>query len=179
LPHESGKGSKFTDILENEVLMWDVFQAFVFNFFKAEQRDFSVKSEYIQWDAVALNFESARYLSVMHTDITLRSQTRTIVIDTKYYAEALSENYRKQRIRPGHLYQLYAYLKNCKSQGEPPEGILLYPTTSQSLDLAFDMGGNKLRVKTLQLDQPWQKIHAELRNLLTLSRSEHRAPLAA
>jgi 5-methylcytosine-specific restriction enzyme subunit McrC len=146
--------------------MWGVFQAFVLNFFKAEQSDFSVRSEYIQWDALALNAESAQYLPVMHTDVTLRSKTRTVVIDTKYYHEALSENYGKKRIRSDHLYQLYAYLKNCKSQGWPPEGILLYPMTSQSLDLAFDMGGNKLRVKTLQLDRPWQKIHAELCDLL-------------
>jgi 5-methylcytosine-specific restriction enzyme subunit McrC len=166
LPHEDGRGSKFSDILENEALMWDVFQAFVLNFFKAEQRQFSVRSEYIHWDAVALNLESAQYLPVMHTDVTLRSHTRTIVIDTKYYPQALSENYGKKRIRSDHLYQLYAYLKNCKSQSGPPEGILLYPTTSQSLDIAFDMGGNKLRVRTLQLNQPWQKIHAELCDLL-------------
>jgi 5-methylcytosine-specific restriction enzyme subunit McrC len=75
LPHEDGKGSKFSNILENKALMWDVFQAFVLNFFKAEQREFSVKSEYIRWDAVALNVESAQYLPVMRTDVTLRSQT--------------------------------------------------------------------------------------------------------
>jgi 5-methylcytosine-specific restriction enzyme subunit McrC len=146
--------------------MWNVFQTFVFNFFKAEQREFAVRSEYIQWDAVALNLESAQYLPVMHADVTLRSQTRTIVIDTKYYPQALSETYEKKRIRSDHLYQLYAYLKNCKSQGGPPEGILLYPTTSQSLDVAFDLSGNKLRLKTLQLNQPWQKIHEELCDLL-------------
>jgi 5-methylcytosine-specific restriction enzyme subunit McrC len=166
LPHENGKGSKFSDILEDQTLMWSVFQAFVLNFLKAEQSEFSVKSEYIQWDAVALNAESAQHLPVMHTDVTLRSKNRTIVIDTKYYPEALSENYGKKRIRSDHLYQLYTYLKNCKSQGGPPEGILLYPTTSQSFDLAFDMGGSKFRVKTLQLDQPWQKIHTDLCDLL-------------
>jgi hypothetical protein len=63
--------------------------------------------------------------------------------------------------------------KNCKSQGELPEGILLYPTTSQSLDLRFDMGGNKLRMKTLQLNQPWQKIHAELSELLIAQKSDN------
>jgi 5-methylcytosine-specific restriction enzyme subunit McrC len=39
LPHEKGRGSKFSDTLENETLMWDVFQAFVLNFFKSEQRE--------------------------------------------------------------------------------------------------------------------------------------------
>jgi 5-methylcytosine-specific restriction enzyme subunit McrC len=161
------KGSKFSDILQDDTVMWSVFQAFVRNFFKAEQNEFSVRPEYIQWDGNALNSESARYLPVMHTDITLRSRTRTIVIDTKYYPEALVEHRGQKKIRSDHLYQLYAYLKNCKPQGEPPEGILLYPTTSQSLDLAFDIAGNKVRVKTVQLDQPWQNIHAELCDLLS------------
>jgi 5-methylcytosine-specific restriction enzyme subunit McrC len=172
LPHENGKGSKFADFLENETLMWGVFQAFVQNFFKAEQNEYSVKSECILWDALALNAESTQYLPVMHTDVTLRSKIRTIVIDTKYYPEALSENYGKKKIRSDHLYQLYAYLKNCKSQGLP-EGILLYPTVSQPLDLAFDLGGNKLRVKTLQLNQSWQNIHAELCGLLVQSEPEN------
>jgi 5-methylcytosine-specific restriction enzyme subunit McrC len=176
LPHESGKGSKFADILQNEVLMWDVFQAFVFNFFRTEQTEFSVTSEYIYWDAVALNSESAQFLPVMHTDVTLHSQSRTIIIDTKYYPETLSENYGRKRIRSDHLYQLYAYLKNYKLQSHPPEGILLYPTTSQSLDVAFDMGGNKLRVKTLQLDQSWQNIHKELCHLLIPRRPDSLLP---
>jgi 5-methylcytosine-specific restriction enzyme subunit McrC len=72
-------------------------------------------------------------------------------------------------------------LKNCKTEGALPEGILLYPTTTQSLDLAFDMGGNRLRVKTLQLNQPWQKIHAELCDLLSPLGPENStvAPLVA
>jgi poly-gamma-glutamate capsule biosynthesis protein CapA/YwtB (metallophosphatase superfamily) len=54
-------------------------------------------------------------------------------------------------------------------------GFLGYtqPTTSQSLDLGLDMGGNKLRVKTLQLNQPWQKIHAELSELLIPQKSDN------
>jgi 5-methylcytosine-specific restriction enzyme subunit McrC len=173
LPHPKGKRSRFSDILEDEKLMPRVFEAFVRNFFRAEQTEFSVASEYIHWDAQALNAESARCLPAMRTDVTLRSRYRTIVIDTKYYPEALAENYGQKKIRSDHFYQMYAYLKNCKSQGTLPEGILLYPTTSQSLDLAFVMGGNKMRVKTLQLNQSWQKIHAELCDLLTFPKSEN------
>jgi 5-methylcytosine-specific restriction enzyme subunit McrC len=179
LPHPEGQGSKFSDILANEKLMAVVFEDFVRNFYRVEQSEFSVRREHIQWDAQALTLESAQYLPEMHTDVTLRSKTRTIVIDTKYYPEALVEHHGQKKIRSDHLYQLYAYLKNCRSDGGLPEGILLYPTTSQSLDLAFVMGGNKMRVKTLQLDQPWQKIHADLCNLLSLSGLETHIPLVA
>jgi hypothetical protein len=56
-------------MLEDDMLMWGVFQAFVLNFFKTEQKEFSVKAEYIQWDALALNAESSQYLPVMRTDV--------------------------------------------------------------------------------------------------------------
>jgi 5-methylcytosine-specific restriction enzyme subunit McrC len=167
LPHEQGAGTKFSDPLKDERLMASVFEVFVRNFYKVEQRAFSVKSETIQWDAAALTSESAQYLPAMRTDVTLRSNERTIVIDTKYYPEALTENFGQKKIRSDHLYQLYAYLKNIKSPVGLPEGILLYPTTSEPLDLAFIVSGHKIRVVTLQLDQPWQKIHAELCSLLT------------
>jgi 5-methylcytosine-specific restriction enzyme subunit McrC len=95
--------------------------------------------------------------------------------DTKYYPEALVKNkYGQEKINSSHLYQIFAYLKNCKARpvdGPPPEGILLYPTTSRDLDLSFVIGGHEVRVRTLQLDQPWQKIHAEHCELLSLPSS--------
>ena len=166
MPHEQGEGTKFSDPLKDEKLMASIFELFVRNFFKAEQNKYSVKAESIQWDAQSLTTDSAQYLPAMRTDVTLRSKQRTIVIDTKYYPEALIENFGQKKIRSDHLYQLYAYLKNCKSQAGLPEGILLYPTTSQPLNLAFLINGHKVRVRTVQLDQPWQQIHAELFGLL-------------
>jgi 5-methylcytosine-specific restriction enzyme subunit McrC len=186
LPHQEGTGTRFSDILEDDKIMAGVFEAFVRNFFKAEQSEFhSVGSEYIQWDSQALNEGSAPYLPFMRTDVTLRSKHRTVIIDTKYYPEALAENYGRKKVRSDHLYQLFAYLKNCKSQSDrwasPPEGILLYPTTSLPLNLAFVIGGHEVRIRTLQLDQSWQKIHAELCDLLAPSGSGEAnvAPLVA
>jgi 5-methylcytosine-specific restriction enzyme subunit McrC len=167
MPHERGMGSKFSDPLKDDKLMAAVFELFVRNFYRAEQTEFSVKAEPIQWDAQELTGGSSQYLPEMRTDVTLRSKERTIVIDTKYYAETLAENnYGQKKVRSDHLYQLYAYLKNCKSRVGLPEGILLYPTTSQPLDLGFLIGGHQIRVVTLKLDQSWQRIHAELCRLL-------------
>src|SRR5262249_4596209 len=110
-------------------------------------------------------------LPAMHTDITLRSKSRIIIIDTKFYREALVENkFGDKKVRSDHLYQLFSYLKNIKSQPGnecSAEGILLYPAVSRSIDLAFNIGGHQLRVRTLRLDRPWQQIHAELCSLLS------------
>jgi 5-methylcytosine-specific restriction enzyme subunit McrC len=131
LPDPSGSGSKFSDILEDENQMDNVFEAFVRNFFRAEQTEFpSVKAEWIQWDAEIVDANGAQYLPAMHTDITLRSKSRIIIIDTKYYREALVENkYGDRKVRSDHLYQLFSYLQNVKSTPGKclAEGILLYP----------------------------------------------------
>ena len=178
LPHPNGKGSKFSDFLEDGKIMPVVFEAFIRNFLKAEQDEFTVGSTVIQWEAQALSWDDMRYLPAMRTDVTLRSRHRTIIIDTKYYPEALIEHFGQRKIISDHLYQLFAYLKNYRSEPREisAEGILLYPTTSQPLDLAYAIGGHKLRIKTLQLNQPWPKIHTEL---LALVLSEPRKVLVA
>jgi 5-methylcytosine-specific restriction enzyme subunit McrC len=172
MPHPKGRGGKFLNILEDEKIMPSVFEAFVRNFFKTQQSEFAVGSELIQWDAQVLNPGGAPYLPAMRTDVTLRSKHRTIIIDTKYYSEALAKNFGQRKIRSDHLYQLFAYLTNCKSRSDgqsPPEGILLYPTAAQSVELSYVIGGHTLKIRTLLLNQPWQKIHAELLNLLIVS----------
>lgn len=171
LPHQKGRGSKFSDIIEDDKIMPGVFEAFVRNFFKTEQSEFSpVGSECIQWDARALSAGSAQYLPEMRTDVTLRSRHRTIIIDAKFYPEALVENnYGQKKIRSDHLYQLFSYIKNCRSRspvGQAVEGILLYPTTSQALDLPYMIGGHIVHIRTVRLDQPWKNVHADMLALL-------------
>ena len=170
LPEENGRGGKFAAILEDKERMSAVFQAFVHNFFKSEQAEFSVGSEYIYWDAKGADALSMAYLPAMLTDVTLRSSYRSIIIDAKFYKETLQEHYGRDRIQSEHLYQIFAYLKNFRAHTpiENPEGILLYPTTSRDLDLSYMIGGHKIRVATIQLNQPWQKIHAAMLGLLDL-----------
>ncbi len=69
---------------------------------------------------------------------------------------------------PQHLYQIYAYLKNWKSEtdGDQCEGILLYPAVNYPLDLSFNLQGHSVRLCTINLDQAWQSIKAELLDLL-------------
>jgi 5-methylcytosine-specific restriction enzyme subunit McrC len=169
LPHQQGRSSKFSNALEDENIMAGVFESFVRNFFKREQSKFTVASECIQWDGQALNAESAQYLPTMRTDVTLRSNDRTIIIDAKYYTEALTENYGRKKLRSDHLYQLFSYLKNCRSRsGIMPavEGILVYPATSQPLDLQYTISGHVVRIRTIRLDQPWKNIHTDMCALL-------------
>jgi 5-methylcytosine-specific restriction enzyme subunit McrC len=99
LPEEGGKGTKFSDVLDDELWMSAVFETFVRNFFQAEQKEFSVRNRTLVWDAKALDPAHDQYMPEMWTDITLRSRSRTIVIDTKYYKETLRQHIGQKRIK--------------------------------------------------------------------------------
>ena len=161
--------SKFRDFLRDEKQMAALFEAFVRNFYKKEQKRYDVKRKQIAWAAKPLDDTSAEVLPGMHTDIYLASVDRRIVIDTKYYKEALTEHFGKKIIRPGNLYQLHAYLTNLALHREEDrfcEGVLLYPTIEEALDYRFDMQGHKVAVRSINLNQNWTNIRQDLLTLV-------------
>ncbi len=171
LPESDKRGARFSDILHDEMRMGDVFENFVRNFLRAEQTTYTVKRDEIAWDAEAPAEEDARRLPKMITDITLRSPDKTIVIDTKFYKETLQKGYRgtTKKVRSSHLYQLYSYLRNMESRTGPDataEGMLLYPTVDEEVDLAYDVQGHRIYVKTINLAQDWQGIREDLLGLI-------------
>src|SRR3954463_15971034 len=95
-------------------------------------------------------------LPQMETDVTIRSPHRTIVIECKY-TEALYDNrFLAEKLRPAHLYQLAAYLRNLEGRSGPDgsaEGLLLYPTVGESLHQAYVLHSHHVRVATLDLNR--------------------------
>ena len=168
LPTPTTRGrSRFVDFRRDETLMARIFEQFVRNFFRREQRRYRVFTETIAWQAEAHQPDDLALLPTMLTDTTLEAPDRKIILDTKYYATALRPRYDRQRLIAPHLYQLYAYLQNQHSQPEQAlEGILLYPAAAQSVDLRYTLSGHPVRVVTLDLQQPWPGIAAALLALI-------------
>lgn len=165
-PEVAGR-SRFRDFRRDETLMARLFEQFVRNFYRLEQRRFRVLSETIAWQAQADTAEALALLPAMITDTSLESAERKIILDTKYYAAALRPRYDQQKLISPHLYQLYAYLQNQPAQpGQRLEGILLYPAAAQALDVRYTLGGHPVRVVTINLAQPWQQIAADLLALM-------------
>jgi len=157
--------SKFQDFVRDERRMAHLFEEFVRNFYKKEQTQFRVCRENIPWDAVSADSAAMKFLPRMETDISLISPSRKLVMDTKYYRESLQTYYEKETIKSDNLYQLLAYLKNLECRGEEninSEGILLYPTVSQKLDLEYSIQGHRVVVRTIDLNQDWRTIHDDL-----------------
>lgn len=168
LPARGGTGFRFYDVLRDERKMASVFEAFVRNFYRREQRTFVVEPLLLSWDAEQLSHSGTGKLPTMRVDVFLRSHERRIIIDTKYYADAL-QTYRGARtFHSSHLYQLFAYLRNAQGidGNERYDGMLLYPESRGLLDTSYRIHGHLVRVATVNLAQPWPIIESRLLELI-------------
>jgi 5-methylcytosine-specific restriction enzyme subunit McrC len=103
----------------------------------------------------------------MKTDTTLVFSNRKVIIDTKYYKEALTERYGGLKFRSNNLYQLHAYLISTAHGNQDvidlnAEGILLYPVVHNGFREDFNINGHNVTLATINLNQDWRAIHDEL-----------------
>jgi 5-methylcytosine-specific restriction enzyme subunit McrC len=165
---EPGK-SKFRDFLRDERQMASLFEEFIRKFYIIEAPHYHVGREDISWDVTALDTISGSYLPKMTTDISIKSDTTKMIIDAKYYKEALTEYYDQEKIHSQNLYQIFAYLKNIETKDDISAqctGLLLYPTVGKEINLNYMMSGHKLMIRTINLNKPWQQIHKSMLEIL-------------
>lgn len=170
MPDRSGDSpSWFRDVLSDEDYMAAVFEEFIRNFYSLKQSEFTVGRTQPIWSATAEHQGDLRFLPKMTTDMTLSSSRRTIIIDAKYYRDAMQTNYGSRTVHSSNLYQLIAYLRGS-SQGTPAghslEGMLVYPVGEQFVDLSYRIDSYPVRIYTLNLGQPWFQIEADLLRLV-------------
>lgn len=160
----------FRDYIEDERRMAQLFEAFVRNFYTRELPGWSVKSDAIQWKLKAITPGAAKYLPQMFTDISLRGNGRTVIVDTKFYVDAFVSRFDgADKLRPGHLYQMSAYLQNIASRGgsdATAAGILLYPEVQPIPTLQYEYGAHRLTAAGIDLTQDWRVIHDRLLELV-------------
>ena len=153
---------QFKDFLRDERQMAILFEEFIRNFYKIEVPEAKVFREDLQWKMAG---ETHQFLPKMQTDISIKINDRKLIIDAKYYKETLQKYYDSEKIHSQHLYQLFAYLKN--QENIKAEGILIYPTVQKSLSLTYTHEGHTIRIETLNLNQNWQRVKADLLRIIT------------
>src|SRR5579872_232513 len=144
LPDQSGEGPAcFRDVLSDEKYMAFVFEEFIRNFYNLKQSHFAVGRSQPKWNIANKDSPDARFLPTMNTDVTLSSPSRTIIMDAKYYRDALQTHYGSRTVHSGNLYQLLAYLRGTPSTGPKHrlEGMLVYPVGEQTVDLHYEIDG--------------------------------------
>jgi len=172
---EEGDGH-FFDFRRDDEQMWRLFENFVLEFFRREQAAFTVNrsGRRVYWAGIAGAEADLARVPKMEADAILESTDRRIILDTKFYRQALSG----RTLRSENLYQLLAYLRNRQAlhpEGPKHEGVLLYPVVAEPLRVDIRLEGFRVQVLGIDLAQPWQRIHRDLLAVLDLPSSSSMA----
>lgn len=161
----------FSDFVRDNQ-MARLYEKFVLNFYKRhlDESIYNVHAPKIKWNLdEKIADEYLSLLPEMRTDIVIENKDKKtqIIIDTKYYAQTLvSNNWTDvEKVRTGHLYQIFAYVHNSDFSGNK-KGMLLYPTIEKEIDAIFPIGGKNIEARTLNLNSEWQDITARLLALI-------------
>jgi 5-methylcytosine-specific restriction enzyme subunit McrC len=150
----------------DEMHMHKLYEKFVLEYFRKEHPKLHANADMIAWQ---LGTDFNLYLPTMQTDITLHYQGNTLIIDTKYYANgtplATNSQYGNQTLHSGNIYQIFTYIKNAERKfGGKVAGCLLYAKNKnvKDLDLPYNICGNDIMVKTIDLNKDFQGIRKQL-----------------
>ena len=153
--------STFSDFTRDEKQMAALYEGFVRNFYRLHSR-YRVKREDIRWKWIPEDQAAAGLLPKMQTDVSLTADDRRIIIDCKFTPKVTQHHYEAETLRSAHLYQLNAYLDNLQPEDARCEAMLLYPTTDRLMKHSYMHKGHKISIRTIDLAQPWQRIHRDL-----------------
>jgi 5-methylcytosine-specific restriction enzyme subunit McrC len=156
--------SKLMDFLD-EQRMSRLFEKFILEYYRKETPQIKAHASQIAWQ---LDDDFSEMLPIMQTDITLSKREKILIIDAKYYANTIQTRYDKQTLHSANLYQIFTYVKNKEAELKeiPHEvsGMLLYAkdNTDPYLDKTYLMSGNRISVKSLDLNLDFLSIRKQL-----------------
>lgn len=157
--------TRFREYREREQQMGLLFQGFVREFFRRHRKEFQISSPTIDW-VVGHDATPADLLRLprMETDIVLEGSGRRIILDTKFYGQALVGRGQNKRLIAEHLYQVFAYVQNREARvpGTPHEGLLLYPVVEEPFAHEYTLMGHRFGVRSVDLRKPWQALQADV-----------------
>lgn len=107
-------------------------------------------------------------LPSMKTDIVLEHSSfgRRLIIDTKFNSILTHGQFRKDSLRSGYMYQIYAYLRTQVHEDDPlsgcADGLLLHPSVGENVDEAVKIQGHAIRFATVDLAATAGEIRRQL-----------------
>ena len=147
-----------------------LYERFILEYYRQHHTYLSeVKAGQVKWNLVGDHTESMiRFLPIMQTDIMLRLKDEVLIIDAKYYGKTLQRQYDKYTLHSNNMYQIFTYVKNQdKDNTGKVSGILLYAKTDEDItpDCTFNIGGNQIGARTLDLNKEFSLIALQLDKL--------------
>jgi len=140
-----------------------LYEKFILEYYKKHFPQYYPASKEIRWDtAGTIDFLPRMLSDVMLFDI---EKKKKLIIDAKFYGKIMQTQYDADTIRSNNLYQIFTYVKNeDKNNTGLIDGILLYAKTGDLVipNLTFNMGGNRISIKTLNLEKDFIEIKDQL-----------------
>ena len=156
--------TKLMDFLD-EQRMCRLYEKFILEYYRREHPEVKASASQIPWQ---LDDDFGAMLPVMQSDIMLSKGSATLIIDAKYYGHTTQSQYGVNTLHSGNLYQIFTYVKNKDAEyGDQPHtvsGMLLYAQTDEVVqpNHVYHMSGNKITVRTLDLNLPFLDIAKQL-----------------
>ena len=171
LQTRSDGSTKLMDFLD-EQRMCRLYEKFILEYYRKEYKNqITANASQIPWQ---LDNEENSMLLVMQSDIMLRCDDRVLIIDAKYYEHSTQVQFDKHTLHSGNLYQIFTYVKNkeyeLRDRDHKVSGMLLYAKTDEEIypDNVYQMSGNQITVRTLDLNQPFAEIAGQLDEIVKL-----------
>lgn len=146
----------------DEQRMSRLYESFVREFFRYHYPHYAPAATVIDWQ---LSAGERTQLPRMQSDIVLTHAGRALIIDTKYYAQSMQQQYDTYKLHSAHLYQMFTYLKNYDTgQHQSVAGLILYAKTNATATPNTEVGmhGNTLAVQSLDLNAGFGHIKGQL-----------------
>ena len=147
----------------DEQRMCRLYEKFILEYYRKHFPQLTVTASQIPWCV-----EDSTMLPTMQSDIHLQKDNTVLIIDAKYYSQTTQFRYNKHTIHSNNLYQIFTYVKNRDYQFGGLEhtvsGMLLYAKTEDEIqpNNIYQMHGNQITVKTLDLSLPFVDIKKQL-----------------
>lgn len=164
LQTKSDGSVKMMDFID-EQRMCRLYEKFILEYYRKHYYpQIKASASQIDW---ALDDGLGTMLPTMQSDIMLSCKDKTLIIDAKYYAHTTQVQYEVHTLHSNNLYQIFTYVKNKATKGGEVSGMLLYAKTDEEIypNNEYLMSGNKITVRTLDLNCDFEQIAAQLNGI--------------
>ena len=159
---------KMMDFID-EQRMCRLYEKFILEYYRKEHPEITANASQIPW---IVDDGVKDMLLIMQSDIMLSKENQVLIIDAKYYKNTMQTQFEKQTLHSGNLYQIFTYVKNKEAELEDKQhevaGMLMYAKTDEDIvpDNKYSMSGNKIYVRTLDLNCDFLTIREQLDSIV-------------
>ena len=158
--------SKFMEFLD-DIRVSTIYENFVRAYFRKHFPELNACSKKLYLNSSS----TSNFIPIMKTDITLKYNDRTLIIDTKFYSSILRNNYLNENcktISNSNIYQILAYVDSQDPyKNGNVYGMLLYAQTINEpvINIKQELNKHLIMIRTLDMNDSWENIKSSLNNI--------------